>query len=515
MDLNWKYILGLLANKELWQATLTVVELSVLVWVLGVFLGLFMALANRSHSTPIRWFSGIYIWFFRSIPLLVLLVIIYNLPQIFPASGKLLSSPFISGLIGMTLVEVAYIAEIHRGGLLSIKKGQIEAGKALGIRYAGIQRLIVIPQAIRVSLPALGNEYITIVKLTSLVSVISLAEILLVGQRMYMLNFMVIETLLAVAFYYVFIVTIFDRFMKVFEHKIDIERRDPALLSQDDIKTHRQTLEKQDTQVQNLHKSDTENALTASKINKSYGDHHVLKDISLAVGWGEVISIIGPSGSGKTTLIRTLNGLETIDSGKIDLLGQPFLQDNVLTTASNSYQQNIVNIGMVFQSFNLFPHKTILENVTLAPTYHKHSQASETQSTQPTKANNRTHIETHALAMLDKVGLIEHANKYPHQLSGGQKQRVAIARTLAMKPSVILFDEPTSALDPQLVTEVLKVIEALTKEGLTMIIVTHEMDFAFEVSDRIIFMESGDIKFNGSPTELKNTDNERLQAFIS
>lgn len=213
-----------------------------------------------------------------------------------------------------------------------------------------------------------------------------------------------------------------------------------------------------------------------------------------------MISIIGPSGSGKTTFIRTLNGLESLNRGTINLLGQPFLKDDVLTEDSPEYKNQIVRVGMVFQSFNLFPHKTILENVMLAPNYHKMGSTLENKVT--------------ALAMLDKVGMKQHAYKYPHQLSGGQQQRVAIARALAMKPSIILFDEPTSALDPELVNEVLKVIEELAQEGLTMIIVTHEMSFAFKVSDRVMFMENGHVVAEDTPEVLLNSSNERLKQFM-
>ena len=167
-------------------------------------------------------------------------------------------------------------------------------------------------------------------------------------------------------------------------------------------------------------------------------------------------------------------------------------------TIKNNHNQRI---GMVFQSYNLFPHKTVLENVMLAPLYHL-------------KNKDKIAIRTYALAMLDKVGMLSHANKYPHQLSGGQQQRVAIARALAIQPSIMLFDEPTSALDPELVKEVLKVIKELSNEGMTMIIVTHEMKFAFEVSDRIIFMESGQILYNEEPQQLKKTRDERLLKFI-
>ncbi|MDN5490184.1 MAG: amino acid ABC transporter permease, partial [Acinetobacter sp.] len=209
MEFNWAYAFSLLTNHDFWKATLTVIELSVLVWVLGIVFGFVLALAKQSNFKILSKGSSLYIWFFRSLPLLVLLVFIYNLPQIYPSSSVLLASPFISGLLALALSEAAYIAEIHRGGLNSIAKGQIEAGKALGLKYTGIQRLIVIPQALRIALPTLGNEYVTIVKLTSLVSVISLTEILLVGQRLYTQNFLVMETMLAVAFYYVLIVTVF------------------------------------------------------------------------------------------------------------------------------------------------------------------------------------------------------------------------------------------------------------------------------------------------------------------
>lgn len=500
MTFDWTYTFGLLINHDFWKATLTVIELSVLVWVLGIIFGFVFALAKQSKFKLLSLTSRTYIWFFRSLPLLVLLVFIFNLPQIYPASSVLLSSPFISGLIAMTLSEAAYIAEIHRGGLNSVAKGQIEAGKALGIKYSGIQRLIVIPQALRIALPTLGNEYVTIVKLTSLVSVISLTEILLVGQRLYTQNFLVMETMLAVAFYYVLIVTIFGWLMGWLEKRMDVNRKNAGLLTEHDpilADISNASISKR-KEISSVHSS--EYALEAVNIHKSYGEHEVLKGIDLKVKWGEVISIIGPSGSGKTTFIRTLNGLEKLNQGTVNLLGQPFLKDQTMTEDSPQYKSQIVHVGMVFQNFNLFPHKTILENVMLAPQYHKMDTP---------LANKVT-----ALAMLDKVGMKQHAKKYPHQLSGGQQQRVAIARALAMYPSVILFDEPTSALDPELVSEVLKVIEELAQEGLTMIIVTHEMNFAFNVSDRVVFMENGYIVANDTPQNLLESDHVRLQNFI-
>lgn len=217
MQFDWHYTLGLLWNGDFWRAVGTVVELSLETWLLGIVLGFFLALARQSERRWLRDSAGVYIWFFRSLPLLVLLIFVYNLPQVFPSTSVVLSNPYSAGLIALVLSEAAYIAEIHRGGLLAVVKGQREAGKALGVGYRGVQRLIVVPQALRVALPTLANEYITIVKLTSLVSVISLSEILLVGQQLYTQNFLVMETMLAVAFYYVFIVTVFSWLLRVLD----------------------------------------------------------------------------------------------------------------------------------------------------------------------------------------------------------------------------------------------------------------------------------------------------------
>ncbi len=498
MNFNWSYTYSLLWDRDFWWACLTVAELSVAAWLAAGVLGFVLALAKQSKILPVRIASKTYIWFFRSLPLLVLLVFVYNLPQAVPSSSAVLANPFSAGLIALILSETAYMAEIHRGGILSVSKGQYEAGKALGVRYAGIQRLIVIPQAIRIALPTLSNEFVTIVKLTSLVSVISLTEILLVGQRLYTQNFLIFETMLAVTFYYVMIVTLFDKVLIFLESALDItKKKTKALVLSDDEKSQVQA--RQLTSAVASTQSQDAPVLQAKGIRKAYGSHTALKGIDLTVQAGDVVSIIGPSGSGKTSLIRALNGLEPMDEGSVILNGRSFL-----SATANSGQPTdpgqILDIGMVFQSFNLFPHKTALENISLAPAYHRRAGAQV--------------LRTDALALLLKVGLLEQANKYPHQLSGGQQQRVAIARALAMRPSIMLFDEPTSALDPELVTEVLKVVEQLVREGMTILIVTHEMHFAFKVSNRIVFMEDGAILHDMPPQELLASDDSRVKDFL-
>lgn len=499
MHFDWAYAASLLWDTDFWRACWVVVKLSVLAWVMGVVLGFVLALGKQSTSLILSKLAGLYIWFFRSLPLLVLLVFVYNLPQVFPASSALLSDAFYAGLVALMLSETAFIAEIHRGGIMSVPKGQIEAGKALGIRYVGIQRLIVIPQALRIALPTLSNEFITIVKLTSLVSVISLAEILLVGQRLYTQNFLVFETMLAVALYYVMIVTVFDKLLGWFEKHMDINRRTPAPLKLSGPILN--MIQERSTAPAIPATSDNGEtpALQLKGVEKSYGSQKVLKGIDLTVNTGEVICLIGPSGSGKTSLIRTINGLEALNAGEIVLHGQPFLKA-VKGQAISAPGERILDIGMVFQSFNLFPHRTVLDNVIMGPLYHR--------------KGSKTNLRLDGLILLAKVGMLDHAHKYPHQLSGGQQQRVAIARALAMRPSIMLFDEPTSALDPELVGEVLKVVETLVQEGMTMLIVTHEMNFAFKVSDRILFMEDGLILHNAPSRDILASTDPRVQDFL-
>ncbi len=231
-------------------------------------------------------------------------------------------------------------------------------------------------------------------------------------------------------------------------------------------------------------------------IQKHFGTQHVLKDINLSVRKGEVVAIIGPSGSGKSTLCRTINRLETIDSGEIYIEGKPLPQEGKALAALRA------RVGMVFQSFNLFEHKKVIDNVTLAPVEILHQKRSEAKK--------------NALELLKRVGVDSQAYKLPSQLSGGQQQRVAIARTLAMNPAAILMDEPTSALDPEMINEVLEVITELAKDGMTMVIVTHEMNFARNVADRIIFMDNGTILEEADPQSFFTAPKtERAKQFLN
>jgi glutamate transport system ATP-binding protein len=232
------------------------------------------------------------------------------------------------------------------------------------------------------------------------------------------------------------------------------------------------------------------------RVNKHFSDHHVLKDIDLTVHQGEVLVVIGPSGSGKSTLCRTINRLETIDSGTITFEGHPLPEAGRELTALRAA------VGMVFQSFNLFSHLTVLDNVTLGPV--------KARGVPKEEADQR------ARELLDRVGVGHQADKHPAQLSGGQQQRVAIARALAMDPKLILFDEPTSALDPEMSSEVLDVMTSLARDGMTMVVVTHEMGFARRVGDRVLFMDDGQIVEEAAPAQFFTAPrSERAKDFLS
>ncbi|WOG29646.1 amino acid ABC transporter ATP-binding protein [Endozoicomonas sp. 8E] len=241
---------------------------------------------------------------------------------------------------------------------------------------------------------------------------------------------------------------------------------------------------------------ETDAIISVTNIHKVYPNGvHALKNVSQTIREGEVVVVVGPSGSGKSTFLRTLNQLETINAGEI-------VVDGISLTTPGDVNKLREEVGMVFQSFNLFPHLSVLDNICLAP--------------MKVRGISRSDAEDRAVALLAKVGLSDKARSFPPQLSGGQQQRVAIARALAMQPKIMLFDEPTSALDPEMVGEVLEVMKQLARSGMTMVVVTHEMGFAREVADRVLFMESGELLEDSVPDRFFETpDSERLQAFLS
>lgn len=246
--------------------------------------------------------------------------------------------------------------------------------------------------------------------------------------------------------------------------------------------------------------------LTVQDIYKNFGENEVLKGISVAVEQGDVLTIIGPSGSGKSTLLRCITQLETVDQGEISICGETLVKNNKGNTAVYSSRDTCnkiaLHIGLVFQNFNLFPHFSVLKNITEAPIH--------------VLGKKKAEAEASAMELLKKMELADKADAYPCQLSGGQQQRVSIARALAMNPDILFFDEPTSALDPELTGEILKVIRELAAEHMTMVVVTHEMSFARDVADKVVFMADGAIVEQGTPEEVfGNTQSERTKSFLS
>ncbi|QDY70821.1 amino acid ABC transporter ATP-binding protein [Qingshengfaniella alkalisoli] len=250
---------------------------------------------------------------------------------------------------------------------------------------------------------------------------------------------------------------------------------------------------------QNKSRPEGQPIVRMEKLNKHFGDLHVLNDIDLEVTPGEVVVIIGASGSGKSTLIRCINGLEEFQKGFLEVDGNQLEPHG---KASRALRQIRTEVGMVFQQFNLFPHLSVQDNVTLAPTKVRHASPDDAHKT--------------ALKLLERVGIADQAEKFPSQLSGGQQQRVALSRALAMEPKLMLFDEPTSALDPEMIGEVLDAMRELARDGMTMIIVTHEMGFAREVADRVIYIHKGEIVEQGTPEQVfDNPQHERTRSFLA
>ena len=376
------------------------------------------------------------------------------------ATGTPSPNPFLSALSALSINSGAYVAEIIRAGIQSIDRGQMEAARSWGMSYWQAMRHVILPQAVKRVIPPLGNEFIAMLKDSSLVSVIGMEELVRKAQVIVTRTYRPTETWLGVGLVFLMMTLPFTKIVA------ELERRLKTVIK-----------------VVNLH--------------KRFKNLHVLRGITTHIKPGEVVCIIGPSGSGKSTFLRCLNLLEEPSAGQIFIEGV-----NILDHKNANINEVRAEMGMVFQRFNLFPHMTALQNITIGPVQVRKLSQEE--------------AEERAYALLDKVGLREKAHEYPDNLSGGQQQRVAIARALSMHPKAMLFDEPTSALDPEMIKEVLDVMKDLAKEGMTMVVVSHEMGFAREVSDRVLFMDDGVIVEEGPPGQLfSNPQNERTKSFLS
>jgi polar amino acid transport system permease protein len=498
----------------------------------GLILGLALAAMQLSRFWMLAAFARGYTVIFRGTPLILQMVFAYDaLPQI----GLKLSAIGAAGL-ALAANEAPFIAEMLRAGVLGIDRGQVLAGQALGMTPALLMRRIIAPQAIRMMIPAFGNETVSALKNSSLASVISVPELTLRSTQLASSTFDFFSIFFASGLIYLVLTTAVSLIQLFVERALDLDRpatesrwvrllpwyRAPSVLEPVDtapmaaapsgeavpylspFKEAKVSRADRTKRSATLTRNDV--AVDVSGLYKAYTSQPVLAGVDLTVRVGEVVALLGPSGSGKSTLLRCINHLEGWDAGIVKVGGRRmgFRGDGrPLSPRAIAEERASVGVGMVFQQFNLFGHLTALENVA-GPLRWVHRVS-------------RTEADSRARSLLERVGLSERADALPRHLSGGQQQRVAIARAIAPNPSVLLLDEPTSALDPELVNEVLEVIRRLAVEdGLTMIISTHQLRFADEVADRVVFLSGGSIIEEGPAHEvLTNPRNPITARFLS
>jgi polar amino acid transport system permease protein len=482
----------------------------------GLLLGLVLAAMQLSRFWLLAAFARGYTIIFRGTPLILQMVFAYDaLPQI----GLKLSAIGAAGL-ALAANEAPFIAEMLRAGVLGIDRGQVLAGQALGMTPSLLMRRIIAPQAIRMMIPAFGNETVSALKNSSLASVISVQELTLRSTQLASSTFDFFSIFFASGLIYLVLTTGVSVIQLLVERALDLDRpatesrfarwlpwyRAPLALqpvagepvAQDDelVPSPAASKEVKASRADRTRRSATlahnEVVVDVSGLYKAYSSQPVLAGVDLTIRLGEVVALLGPSGSGKSTLLRCINHLEGWDAGTVKVGGRRmgFREDGkALSPRALAEERASVGVGMVFQQFNLFGHLTALENIA-GPLRWVHGLS-------------RADADARARDLLERVGLGQRANALPRHLSGGQQQRVAIARAIAPNPTVLLLDEPTSALDPELVNEVLEVIRRLAVEdGLTMIISTHQLRFADEVADRVVFLSGGSILEEGPAHEV-------------
>ena len=453
---------------------------------LGTALGFGLCLLRRSRNRLLSGVTGAFIRLIQGIPVLVLLMVLFYV--VF--AGARLDGIVVS-ILGFSINFGVYVAEMIRTGINAVDPGQWEAAAALGFGRVKTFTKIIAPQALRHTLPVYKGEFISMVKMTSVVGYIAVQDLTKVTDLIRSRTFEAFFPLILTAVLYFLLAWVLTSLLSLVERRVDPKRRRGVK----GVDLEALPPAEEDSTAPAGQDGDAP-VITISHLKKAYPGVTPLKDVNTEIFRGDVISIIGPSGTGKSTLLRCLNRLEAPTAGEIRVLGQ-----DMVSARGTQLCAVRRRMGMVFQSFNLFPHLTVIENIMLAPV--------------ELLGQDRQTVCRRGMALLGRVGLAEKALSYPDELSGGQKQRVAIARTLAMDPEIVLFDEPTSALDPTMVGEVLSVIRTLAGQGLTMLIVTHEMKFARDVSTRVFYMDQGLIYEEGSPEQIfQHPKTDRCRAFV-
>ncbi len=473
--------------KMIVNGLLITLVISIFAAVLGTVLGFGMVLWLRSKRKFLQKSANAFFKLMQGIPALVILLITH-----FVIFGSVDIEPVLVAILAFGVMFAVSVAGILQTGINAIDKGQWEAATALGFGGAGIFCRIIMPQAIRHVLPLYKGEFVNMMKLTSIVGYISIQDLTKAGDIIRSRTYEAFFPLLTTAAIYFLMSSLITMLISRIEVKFDPKRRPRKLpdgvAEKSDAKERAKEAPQPDT-------ADRPVMITVEHLKKAYPNVTPLKDVNTVIHKGEIITIIGPSGTGKSTLMRCINYLEAPTDGKVTVLGYD------MSDKKTDLRLLRRRMGMVFQNFNLFNHLTVIENIMLAPTVLKKEDPQDAYE--------------NAMRLLRMVGMAEKALNYPDELSGGQKQRVAIARTLAMSPEIVLFDEPTSALDPTMVGEVLTVMKRLAAEGMTMMIVTHEMKFAKDISTRIFYMDEGVIYEEGTPQEIfEHPKKDKTRAFI-
>jgi polar amino acid transport system permease protein len=484
------------------QAAFTTVWVATVAQAIGTAIGFGVAPMMLSAWRVPRIVAWIYLWIFRGTPLLAQILFFY---AVMPLLGVRLGV-LATGLLALGINEGARMAEIVRSGLISVPPTQREAGFSLGLTRFQVFRLVVLPQAMRVILPPLVNNYSYMIKATSLLSVISFAELLRTSQQLAQSTSRPLEIYSVAAIWYLSIISVVSLLEMWIRGRTTWSRAAAAPIRGGAPAPAARSALDGPEKAQDQAPSG-EILIEARALTKTLGAVRALDRVDLTVHRGEVVVVVGPSGSGKSTLLRCLNHLEVPDEGEVTLAGDPVGFRRLpgggrAPLPEPELDRQRSRIGMVFQQFHLFPHLTALGNVTLA--------------LRKVAGLDREEADRRGLAQLARLELADKAQAHPAMLSGGQRQRVAIARSLALNPEVMLFDEPTSALDPEIVGEVLRAMRRLAAEGMTMVVVTHELGFARAVADRLVVMEAGRIVEEGPVARvLAMPAHPRTKAFLA
>jgi polar amino acid transport system permease protein len=486
------------------RATWLTIFIAVTSQAIGTGCGLLLALARLSGERWLRIPALLYIWIARGTPALLHLFFIYfALPTI-----GIRFNPIPAAIIAFSISSSAYNAEILRAGIEAVAAGQIEAARAVGMSRLTVLRVIVLPQAVRVIVAPYVSTFISHVKGTSLASVVTVNELMMTTEMIYNVTFRVMEAIFLAGAIYLALTSCLSLAQLWLERALAVETRPLSRRRRRRLGLDAQVrpaLPDKAAAPPRARPADRP-VIEVAGITKRFGNEVALEAVSLAVHRGEVVCLLGPSGSGKSTLLRSLNLLEKPDTGAMALHGDGCEFAFTFGARKPIRGADLVrlrtSVGMVFQQFNLWPHKVAIENVT--------------EGLVRVRGLTVAAAADVAAEILSRVGLADKLAAFPDQLSGGQRQRVAIARALAMAPQVMLFDEPTSALDPELVGEVLDVIETVAASGMTIIIATHEMGLARKLADRIVFMDKGRIIEDTTAERFFTTaGHERSERFLS